>query len=882
MGRSIFVVLFLFFCVPVCAQTRISGKILDKEQKAISGVSVSYSKIGSSVLLGFTQTDREGKFKLEFTLADTDSVQLNLRHMSYKNESVRVVNASAQYAYVLTEQKRLIDEVKVGDIPVYKRKDTINYSVESFASKQDRVIGDIIKKLPGIEMRGDQIFYQGKPIMKYMVNNLDLMEGRYSMINKNLPVDAVKKVQVVENDQPIKILDSLVFSDQASLNLDLKKFTSTGTGKVGAGVSPALWNLNLTPMTFGKTFQMLNSFQTNNVGYDASQDLRPFYMGSGGYFQNFSQLKDGETYIHLRNVSSPGFDQKKWLDNKIFLFSTNVLQKLQNGLELKGNVSYFDDTRQRQGFTATQYFTDGEVISSSEAVHNRYRSNVLDVGVLLEKNEKQVYLRNRFDYHKRWSRDRGQLVFNEDVSIGQRVNYTDEALLNTLSLARFIGKQLVNIHSSLEWHRTPQRLSVTPGQFEDLLNEGQSYEQMDQHVRYGDLRWNNSLGFMRRVKRWTFSPNFALNYTRSELDTYIGVREMEEEEILGEGYRNEMHNSQLNLSPHLRVGWENQRWKLNLMLPYHIYYFNVRQQGMRTLDKELHHTFNPSVGATYMLNTNNELSGSVSGGQTYGGLNNFYNGYIIGQYRSMQRYDARLLKTNAKNLRIGYNYKNTLKANFANLSYSYSQTDRDYIFTTHIDPQGRMTSAILDRQSEGGTHRLAGGLSRFFSSIKTVAKLNGSFVWNKYDYLLNEVMYVQKIKSRSASLEVINSFSDVVSGDYKTDLGMTHTQLLAGRQNKVFYNNHYLNVTVYPREKHALTLSNSLYRNNMVGQKDQFFMDVGYRYRLEKWKTDVEFTAQNLLNNSRYTQQFTSNIELVQSYFELRPRQFLISTHFKF
>src|SRR5690606_2725391 len=389
--RVILYFLLLLLARPIWAQTVISGKLIDEEQQPIPGVSVIYKKVGATAMNGFGRTDTEGLFKLQIKLPDADSIQLDFNHMSYAKKTVVIANQTAHYSYVLQQEARQIEEVKVADIPVYRRKDTINYAVDAFTSKQDRVIGAIIKKLPGIEMRGNQILYQGKPIQKYMVNNLDLMGGRYGMINNNLPADAVRKVQVVENDQPIKILDSLVFSDRASLNLELKKFTSTGTGRLGIGLSPALWDVNLTPMTFGKTFQMLNSFQSNNTGHDAAKDLRPFYTGSG-FIRTNDQIKDGPSYIYLRNVASPGFDEKKWLDNKIFLLSSNMLQKLANGLELKGNISYYDDTRQRQGFTATQYYTSDEIIYNTEAIDNRYRIHVLDAGILLEKNEKNVYL----------------------------------------------------------------------------------------------------------------------------------------------------------------------------------------------------------------------------------------------------------------------------------------------------------------------------------------------------------------------------------------------------------------------------------------------------------------------------------------------------------
>ena len=67
--------------------------------------------------------------------------------------------------------------------------------------------------MPGIEVLDDgKILYQGKPINKYYIEGLDLLEGKYNLANKNLPHKEVTKVQVLENHQPIKVLDSLVYS----------------------------------------------------------------------------------------------------------------------------------------------------------------------------------------------------------------------------------------------------------------------------------------------------------------------------------------------------------------------------------------------------------------------------------------------------------------------------------------------------------------------------------------------------------------------------------------------------------------------------------------------------------------------------------------------
>jgi len=871
--------LFIFFTS--YGQTVISGRLVDNEQKPIPNVMVSLRKIASPIVLGYTQSDPSGLFKLTFKTIDADSLQLDFNHMSYAKRTVHIVNASANYSYVLKSEVRNLQEVKVGNVPIYKLKDTINYNVTSFTSKQDRVIADIIKKLPGIEMRGDEILYQGKPIKKFMVNNLDLMEGRYGMINNNLPADAVRNVQVVENDQPIKILDSMVFSDRASINLELKKFMTTGTGKVGIGAEPVLWDLNLTPMTFGKTFQMLNSFQTNNIGNDISRDLRSFYTG-GGYFSNYATITEGPSYISIRNVGSPGFDEKKWLDNKIFLFSTNILQKLKTGLELKANISYYDDLRNRRGITQTQYFTDQAVISSREAVDNHYRIHVLDAGILVEKNEKQLYLRNSLKYHRRWNNEVGNLLFNDSDQIRQQRFYQDESFLNTLSLGKFFGKQLVNIQSNVSYNSTPQSLHVNPGQFQDILTQGSPYDLMEQQVIFKGFQLQNSVGFLRKVNNWRFSPKVEINYNQNKLKTEIRTQLNDQVTVLGNGYLNDMHKSELHFALKLGIGWERRKWKLDVSIPYNSFIYNVTQQDVKALDNSPRSTVNPIANLTYLLNPKNDFSVNLSSGRQYNGLENFYNGYIINQYRSMQRFDARLLETNSKQSRLSYQYKNITHGTFANASYQYSTNKRDFIYRTHIDPQGRQTSSIEDRTSKSENHNLSAGTSQLFLSSKTILKLNGNLGWHRSDYLLNENITQQKVQSQSANFEMINNYSAVISGEYKTTIGQSISYFSGGQRNKVFYNNHYLNLAINPGGDHGVMISNSLYSNNIPGQRNQYFLDAKYSYRIKKWKTDIEFMANNLLNNSEYIQQYSSNYEFVQSYFELRPRQFLIATKFKF
>src|SRR5699024_2471165 len=152
-----------------------------------------------------------------------------------------------------------------------------------------------------------------------------------------------------------------------------------------------------------------------------------------------------------------------------------------------------------------------------------------------------------------------------------------------------------------------------------------------------------------------------------------------------------------------------------------------------------------------------------------------------------------------------YNYKNTLKASFANLSYNYTSGQRDYIFSSIIDESGRYTTSIVNQQSANKNQVISGGVSRFFRSIKTIAKLNMAIRWDEADYLQNGLMDKQKNTEQSGSFEIINSLSSVILGDYKTTYGRNNI-IYADNRQVMTYNNHYLNLTIFPAQLHSIIL----------------------------------------------------------------------------
>jgi len=207
---------------------------------------------------------------------------------------------------------------------------------------------------------------------------------------------------------------------------------------------------------------------------------------------------------------------------------------------------------------------------------------------------------------------------------------------------------------------------------------------------------------------------------------------------------------------------------------------------------------------------------------------------------------------------------------------------RDYIFRNRIDNNGLNTVSIEDRQSGNWSHRLSGGASKFFSEIKTVFKINGNAHLGESDYLLNDVMSKRRNVSFGAGFEMNNNLWEMLSWQYKANWNTSATKLANGVDYRITSSRHNVDLSFYPVDNHSFTWNNSYYLTDIPGQKNQLFIDFMYRWTVKKLKTDIEFSYINLLNNYQYIQQFNSEYSVMESYFDLRPRQFMVSTRFKF
>ena len=118
----------------------------------------------------------------------------------------------------LQPQALNIREVVVRAPKVNLFGDTVEFNVQSFVEQQDKSISDVLKRMPGVEVReGGDIYYNGESIGNLYVEGMDLLGGRYSLLTRNLSAQDVKKVEIIEKHQPVKALKGITSGEKPAM-----------------------------------------------------------------------------------------------------------------------------------------------------------------------------------------------------------------------------------------------------------------------------------------------------------------------------------------------------------------------------------------------------------------------------------------------------------------------------------------------------------------------------------------------------------------------------------------------------------------------------------------------------------------------------------------
>lgn len=872
MVKSIIYSLLLWFCqILSFGQVVIEGRLETADNKPLSGINVlAYNKDRRNIL-AYTFSDEKGAFKIEVKCLDNYLI-IATKSLAYKDTSILLSNNNQHIELVLSEHFNEIKEIDVRGYPISARGDTIIYTVKSFAQEKDLSIGDVIKRMPGFEVnQNGQISYQGQPIQKYYIEGLDLLEQRYNIANRNLPHQAVSAVEIMQNHQPIKMLEDKLGSEATSLNIRLdKKIAITGTMYAGAGLSPILEDINITPMLFAKRQQIIASTQYNNIGTDLNTQHQPleFKMGE---LEGLTNKK--EVLVGISSAITPQIENYRFLDNHALLLSYNHLLKLNNETELKINSSYYNDRINENVIINTTYFTENETFKIQELMENTFFNNSLSTELTLSQNTKKRYLQNKLIFNGYWDDESG--IIQTTKTLEQSAKTPHLSLANEFDSYLHLKRNFLRLYSFIDYNNSPQKISFLPGIFENELNNRVSYQETTQNYSKNNIISHNFLQLAIKRGNWILENEPGIKFEKQHIETSIEIDKLK---LNIDSFCNQLDWNYYEFYLNERIKYETSSFKINLEMPIHEIIFDIKDTYHQSpseiqrllftpslsLDKEIGNFWSVKIGLNYLT--------------SIGEPDNLMQGYIINSYQQINRKADKLSENQGYSYIIGIKYKNPISGFFSNLTWFSSHSTNNVLIQYKINGEGLWYYNTIEKENIVQSDNLSTSIGKYLSKIHTTIEINGAYTRRLKDYLSNDIQSTNDMqffliaprlsisKWKFLDVEYSYQYQLINQNSIETDISF---------ENQIHKGSIFVNFS----KSHQLGLVCEYYRSasEQHNESETFFSDLSYFYKPLKSKFRFRFKCTNIFNQSEFVTHYNSEISLTRSSFQIRPRQFMFT-----
>ncbi|MBD5356787.1 MAG: TonB-dependent receptor [Bacteroides sp.] len=854
MNRIVTYLILLFVTVSAVAQVNVSGTVVDKESnEPLTGASVIV-KGADGKIKKFASSKANGSF--EMSVPSVDGCRLEVSMMGFTKTTIPLESVSFPLTVFLEQGTTLLKEVTVKADRIREQGDTISYTVGSFAQAQDRSIGDVLKRMPGIDVANNgKIQYQGEDINKFYIEGSDLLGGKYGIATNGISHEDVGAVEVMENHQPMQVLSGIAFSDKAAINLKLKnkaKATWTFHGDAGGGYSwqpdGVIWDGELFAMAVMPGFQNITTIKTNNIGDDLSSQATDFFAGHRG--------TDLSCYVSVSLPGVPNLSRKRTLFNHSALASTNSLWKAGRG-ELKVQIDYSFNRVTSDAANITTYFLNEGNRVVTENRNGVERSHSLSGKFIYELNQKTAFINNTLKTNIDW--DNVSLDVTGSLQNAQTASLPDYYVGNDFKLIkRFKGKHLVTFKSVNEWESLPQTLSVT-------MNEPSMSQQVKDHAFYT----NESAAYAFSVNCITISLEGGVNGYFRSLNTELPDMP---EEIPGET-TNVLNTNYFTIyaTPKFEYWVKRVNFTLNAPVSFAHYSFD---KALANRDEVY---FSPSLSMNWKPNNRFSMSVRSSTGCSPMVLSLIQPGYVMTNYRSFRRGVDDFYNSTSQNISANLSYKHTRHGLFASAFAMQSWSHNPYTLAQQLFGD-YVVYSYTSAKSDGQMLMTSGNIGKTLDFMRGSANINGSFSRNE-SHLISENNEVNSVgtawsagaKINGAPLRWLGFDYRFVFSSSRLAMNGTNASWLDNMENELMLN-------IMPHNKWEWHISGEHYRNELTSAhfKNVFLLDTKVIFKLNK---RLEFSASlsNIFNQKTYNYKTYNQLNSFESQRWLRGRELLIS-----
>jgi len=287
------ILLFLLFPIISFAQNiRFEGVIQDNSKIPLEMANIMAMNQTTKAMDAYAITNDKGKFVLNLKPNTTYAIKLS--YLGMQNKEIALTTQTSNMVQNITMESGGIElegvEI-VREMPVSIKGDTIVYNADSFKTGTERKLEDVLKKLPGVEVNADgEVEVEGKKVTKLMVEGKDFFDGDTKLGVKNIPADAIDKVQVLRNYNENSILKGVENNqDNVAMNIKLKDGKKNfwfGDMNAGGGIDDKgkadRYNINPKLFYYSPKYSINLISNFNNIG-ELPLTIQDYFKFTGGF-----------------------------------------------------------------------------------------------------------------------------------------------------------------------------------------------------------------------------------------------------------------------------------------------------------------------------------------------------------------------------------------------------------------------------------------------------------------------------------------------------------------------------------------------------------------------------------------------------------------------
>lgn len=569
--RALLLVLMLPLAAIAMGYT-VRGSVEDVDKEPLIGASARLlSAKDSTKVIKTAIADIDGKYT--FNNVNSGNYILELSYVGYNEhkQKVRVAGANITVPKVIlsTNTQTLKEAVITGiRTPMKVMEDTVEFNADTYKTQPNAVVEDLLKRLPGVEVGTDgSITANGKTVTKILVDGKEFFADDPKVASKNLPVNMVDKLQVVDRKSDLARLTGVDDGEEETvINLTVKKGMKNGwfgNAEANAGTDSrykASFNVN----RFWNDNQITFLGGLNNVNEPGFTD------GASGRFRRFG----GDNGITLSQALGVNFN----VGNKeIFRVGGNVMYSHTSSRTITSQDRQYIIPENESFVTSNKYALDkGHNIRADFRIQwNPDSFNTFE-------------FRPRMSYNQSdsWSNDSSmnQSKYREDITRSRNISSSDGKSWE-------FGAELIYNH---KFRNKPGRSFSVHGRFESsnvrtyedtyswnkffLYNDSiDLYDQYaDNHTwntsASGRLSWTEPLGNVKKGNFLTFAYSFRYRWNNADKLTYdhpvswpdgwLGDAVIGDDLMLRDDLSNQFRNDYM--SQDIRAGFKHVDKRTNL------------------------------------------------------------------------------------------------------------------------------------------------------------------------------------------------------------------------------------------------------------------------------------------------------------------------------